>query len=247
MPHSREVRANASEIKFVISSDLAAQVQEWARANLAADLHGHGSFGDEYETTSVYLDTADADVFHRRGSFGRSKYRIRRYGGEDIVFLERKLRQPAALAKRRTRVPLATVPLVWAEAADPAWPGQWFAQRVAARRLQPVCQVSYHRTARQSSSDGELVRLTLDSDLSVHLARDASFDESLSMPVLPGRAILELKYRGVAPAIFRRLVETFALNPQAASKYRLSLTALRTLEAGPVAAASSGGAESIHA
>jgi VTC domain len=247
MPHSREVRSNASEIKFVISSDLAARVQEWARANLAADLHGHGSFGDEYQTTSVYLDTAGADVFHRRGSFGRSKYRIRRYGSDETVFLERKLRQPAALAKRRTRVPLATVPLVWGGPTDQGWPGQWFAQRVAARQLQPVCQVSYHRTARQSTSDGELVRLTLDCDLSVHLARDASFAESVKMPVLSGQAILELKYRGVAPAIFRRLVEEFALTPQAASKYRLSLTALRTLETGAIAAASSGGAESIHA
>ncbi len=247
MPHSREVRSNASEIKFVISSDLAARVREWARTNLAADLHGHGSFGDEYQTTSVYLDTAGADVFHRRGSFGRSKYRIRRYGSDDTVFLERKLRQPAALAKRRTRVPLATVPLVWGGPTDQGWPGQWFAQRVAARQLQPVCQVSYHRTARQSTSDGELVRLTLDSDLSVHLARDASFAESVKMPVLPGQAILELKYRGVAPAIFRRLAEEFALNPQAASKYRLSLTALRTLETGAIASASSGGAESIHA
>jgi hypothetical protein len=247
MPHSREVRSNASEIKFVIPSDLAVQVQEWARANLAADLHGHGSFGDEYQTTSVYLDTADADVFHRRGSFGRSKYRIRRYGSEDAVFLERKLRQPAAMAKRRTRVALSAVPFVWGGPIDSAWPGRWFAQRVAARRLQPVCQVSYHRTARQSSSAGEVVRLTLDSDLSVHLARDASFAESEKMPVLPGQAILELKYRGIAPAIFRRLVETFALNPQAASKYRLSRTALRTLEAVPIAVASSGGAETIHA
>jgi hypothetical protein len=31
-------------------------------------------------------------VFHRRGSFGRSKYRIRRYGEAQVGFLERKLK-----------------------------------------------------------------------------------------------------------------------------------------------------------
>lgn len=247
MAHSREVRPNASEIKFVIPTDLAALVQAWARANLDPDPHGRGAFADEYETTSLYLDTADGDVFHRRRSFGRSKYRIRRYGSDGMVFLERKMREPAALAKRRTHVSLASVPLVWDAEVDRAWPGHWFAQRVAARRLRPVCQVSYHRLARQVRAGADLVRLTLDADLSVHMASDASFAESLRMPVLPGKAILELKYRGVAPAIFRRLVEEFALNPQAASKYRMSAAALQGLAASPVAASAAGGAEALHA
>lgn len=247
MAHSREVRPNASEIKFVIPTDLAALVQAWARVNLDPDPHGHGAFADEYETTSLYLDTADGDVFHRRRSFGRSKYRIRRYGSDGMVFLERKMREPAALAKRRTHVSLASVPLVWDAEVDRAWPGHWFAQRVAARRLRPVCQVSYHRLARQVRAGADLVRLTLDADLSVHLATDASFAGSPKMPVLPGKAILELKYRGVAPAIFRRLVEEFALNPQAASKYRMSAAALQGLAALPVTASAAGGAEALHA
>jgi hypothetical protein len=246
MSHSREVRPNASEIKFVISTDLAALIQAWARANLDPDPHGRGGFADEYETTSVYLDTADGDAFHRRRSFGRSKYRIRRYGADGMVFLERKLREPAALAKRRTHVPLASVPLVWDADVDRTWPGHWFAQRVAARGLRPVCQVSYQRMARQATVGADLARLTLDAGLSVHLARDASFAESPKLPVLPDKAILELKYRGVAPAIFRRLVEEFALNPQAASKYRMSAAVLQ----GPAAAtavAAAGGAEALHA
>ncbi len=43
---------------------------------------------------------------------------------------------------------------------------------------------------------------------------------------MPDRLILELKYRGVPPAIFRQLVEEFALDPQTASKYRLGVVAL---------------------
>ncbi len=59
------------------------------------------------------------DVFHRRGSFGRSKYRIRRYGDEDAFFLERKMRQPAVLAKRRTRLPLVALERLTAQVATP--------------------------------------------------------------------------------------------------------------------------------
>jgi hypothetical protein len=47
-----------------------------------------------------------------------------------------------------------------------------------------------------------------------------------ALPALSTRLILELKYRGAPPAIFRQLVEEFALTPQAASKYRLGMVAL---------------------
>jgi hypothetical protein len=38
--------------------------------------------------------------------------------------------------------------------------------------------------------------------------------------------VLELKYRQHVPAIFKRLVEEFALEPSRASKYRMGMTAL---------------------
>ena len=97
MTHIREVRPHAHELKFVIGPDVAPRIRRWARIHLDADIHGTGPFGDEYRTTSVYFDTDDYDVFNRRGSFGRSKYRIRRYGDEDAFFLERKMRRPGVL------------------------------------------------------------------------------------------------------------------------------------------------------
>ena len=45
-----------------------------------------------------------------------------------------------------------------------------------------------------------------------------------------GRMILELKYHGHLPAIFKRLVESFALETQTASKYRLGMEALGQVE-----------------
>ena len=42
--------------------------------------------------------------FAGAGWYGRSKFRIRRYGFSDIIFLERKFRTERLLAKRRTTV-----------------------------------------------------------------------------------------------------------------------------------------------
>ena len=106
MTHTQEVRWRASEIKFVVDADTGERIRSWARSFLEPDPHGAGAFGDEYRTSTLYFDTAEGDVFHQRGSFGRAKYRIRRYGRSDVIFLERKLRQPGLLVKRRTEAPL---------------------------------------------------------------------------------------------------------------------------------------------
>jgi hypothetical protein len=224
MSHSREVRPHAHEIKFVVPAALAHQIRQWARTELDPDPHGSGPFGDEYRTSSLYLDNRTLDVFHRRGSSGRSKYRVRRYGAADVVFLERKLRQPAVLAKRRTAVPLdALTRLV--PTVDPRWAGHWFQRRVAARSLRPICQVSYFRMARLAYRDGDVIRLTLDCDLRALPVSGYAFGSEPGMPIMNGDAILELKYRGAAPAIFKRLIEEFALAPRSASKYRMGLQA----------------------
>src|SRR5262245_27025776 len=89
---TRERREFASEIKFLISPELADQVRRWARNALSPDPHAGGQAGDVYRITSLYFDTKSFDVFHHNSSFGRSKYRIRRYGNGEIAFLERKLK-----------------------------------------------------------------------------------------------------------------------------------------------------------
>src|SRR6187549_3987267 len=106
MIDAKETRAHAFEIKFVVDSQMGERIREWARTFLDADPHGTGPFRDEYRTSTLYFDTAEGHVFHRRGSYGRAKYRIRRYEDGDSVFLERKLRRPGMLVKRRTQVAL---------------------------------------------------------------------------------------------------------------------------------------------
>ncbi|MFO1515199.1 MAG: hypothetical protein U1F83_20255, partial [Verrucomicrobiota bacterium] len=64
---SRENREFASEVKFLISLPLAEQIRDWARARLLPDPYAGGEAGDGYQITSLYFDTAQFDVFHRRG------------------------------------------------------------------------------------------------------------------------------------------------------------------------------------
>jgi len=85
----RETRDFARELKFLVDERQAPALREWARARLARDSFGSGPYGDDYTTTSLYFETPQFDVYHRRGSYGRSKFRIRRYGTAEIVFLER--------------------------------------------------------------------------------------------------------------------------------------------------------------
>jgi hypothetical protein len=228
MADTRESRACATEKKYVLDAATGAQVREWARARLEADPYGSGPDGDEYLTSSLYFDNDRHDVFHRRGSFGRAKFRIRRYSGADYVFIERKLRRPKLLVKRRTQVDLGTIGLIErgeVRRDSPAW---WFYERLQMRRLAPSCLLSYHRTARAIATPNGLARLTVDDGIQVVQADGFLLPavRSLGESILPGQVILELKYRGVLPQAFQDLIRTFSLLGQTASKYRLGMMAL---------------------
>ena len=208
-----------AEIKFLVNEATGIRIREWARERLAADPHGAGPNADEYRVSTLYLDTTERDVFHRRGSYGRSKYRVRRYGDEPRVFLERKLRTSSRLAKRRTDIPIDTLPLLKA-AADGDEETGWFRRRVVVRQLEPVCRVSYLRMARLAETPAGRMRMTLDSLLTASPADTYSLDGAGPAAFLNGHMILELKYRGTMPTVFRQLVDSFALAPGRASKYR---------------------------
>ena len=219
-----------AELKFLVNDALGLRIRDWARERLAADPHGRGSHADEYVVSTIYLDTAARDVYHRRGSFGRSKYRVRRYGDEQRVFLERKLRSGSRLAKRRSDIDLSALAHLLDD-TDPAT--RWFRRRLAVRRLDPVCRVTYSRIARTGMTADGPARLTLDCALAGAPVDAFTFAGAELQPLLQGQMILELKYRGAIPAIFRQLADTFALRPQRSSKYRLAARTLGLVETDP--------------
>jgi hypothetical protein len=236
---SRETRDWARELKFVVDERQAPALCEWARARLARDDHGSGPHGDHYTTTSLYFETPDFDVYHRRGSYGRSKFRIRRYGEADSVFLERKFRTSRLLAKRRTTVPIEEMDHLEATEPRREWPGYWFHRRVLLRRLNPLIQMSYDRTARVGTAPTGTMRMTIDTNLRVLPMPDRAFIPNVGFPLVEGQCIVELKYRADVPVLFKELVETFRLTPSPVSKYRIGLGALdyAPLNAEPQAAA----------
>ena len=222
----REQRPFAAEVKFLLTPEQGDAIRDWARPRLTPDPHGSGEGGDRYTTTSLYCETEAQDVFFRRGSFGRSKYRIRRYATSDMVFLERKLRTKDLLSKRRSLVPIDE--LIHLGTADwpKAWSGAWFGHRVTARRMAPVCQVSYERVARLAATPYGIARLTLDAHMRAWRTERFAFQTGDSQQVLREQVILEMKYRVEMPAVFKALVEEFRLSPARVSKYRLSMAAL---------------------
>ena len=230
MMDTRETRASACEIKFVIDEGQAPAIRDWARANMRPDPHGTGSFADGYTTSTLYFDTRQLDVFNRRASFGRAKYRVRRYGDAPSVFFERKLRQPGLLIKRRTFDSIDALSYLETHEVDSDWEGHWFHRRLLVRRLRPVCQVTYDRMARVAATAEGSVRLTLDSNLHAVGIDAPAFAAEPGARFLPGCNILELKYHARVPALFRRLIEAFALKPATASKYRLGVAAIREPE-----------------
>lgn len=222
----RENREFASEIKFLISPVLADIIRDWARARLAPDPNAGGAAGDTYRITSLYFDTEQSDVFHRRGSYGRSKYRVRRYGQSEVAFLERKLKTHGLLAKRRSIVKLDELDRLADTDAERVWPGRWFQRRLLARRLGPVCQISYLRTARVAMTSYGPIRLTLDENLRALPASGLWFSEREGALILEEQVVLELKFRFEMPLLFKNLVGEYVLNPRTFSKFRLAATAL---------------------
>lgn len=220
-----EERFGAREVKFLVTPPQAAAIRQWASARLEVDPHAApGSMS--YAVTSLYFDNDRFDVFYRRGSYGRAKYRVRRYGQSPSVFLERKMRTESTVAKRRCAVGLDEVQLIEAD-GEAAWRGAWFQRRLTARQLHPVCRIGYQRTAFVTRGDASsTARLTLDRGLEAVRIDAPVFGEAPAVAVMPESEILELKYAGAMPPVFKELLETFIVHRTPYSKYRAAMAAL---------------------
>ena len=224
---SRENRAFAYEIKYLVPTEQASELREWARGCMRPDPNTASGHGDAYRITSLYYDTGELDVFHKRGSFGRCKYRVRRYDASPTVFLERKLRSDRLVTKRRTQVNLSELERLRQDECDLKWSGAWFQRRMLARGMSPSCQVSYQRTALVSENGSGLVRLTMDEDLRAWKVNGPEFHSIAGGNLLVrGHMILEMKFRHAIPALFKGAIEEYRLQAQPISKYRLAVTGL---------------------
>jgi hypothetical protein len=216
----------AYEIKFVLPAPLAGHVEAWARRHLEFDPYADPDRGYSYSVHTLYFDTPRMDMFCRVPGHKRHKFRVRRYGSEPLVYLERKSRTGDRVAKRRTKITGTELPLLAAAADNFAWAGQWFRRRVEFRGLRPTCRVSYDRAAHVGRSPTGSLRLTLDRHVRCAPADGLAVgDLPLARPALNGEVIVELKYREAMPALFKGLLIELGLSPRQASKYRLGAAA----------------------
>jgi len=223
---SRPARTHgAYELKFLIDDDRAEQIMAWAREHLEPDPHAEPELGDRYRVNSLYLDTAQFDVFHRSNGFGKQKYRLRRYGTESRVWFEQKQKRKGIVRKRRVSVDDADVARRLVHFAEADWNGHWFREKLDKQGLQPICQVTYERFARVKATDEGPIRVTVDDHLTARLADGWNVPTGSleGVGLLEDQRILELKFRDAMPALFRRLIETERLLVTRFSKYRTSV------------------------
>jgi hypothetical protein len=213
------------EVKYLINEAQAEQVFAWAEENLALDHHAAASPESTYRITSLYLDTAQRDAYHRRSPYRHSRYRLRRYGTERFVFLERKSKWGSRVKKRRTLLAEADLCLLESRDCPEKWLGSWFHRRILPLQLKPAYQVSYDRAAYVGSSLERPMRLTVDRRISCSRATGWAFAELGGLPVLSGNAIMELKYRGFLPPPFKSLIHALDMTSSSISKYRLAVRA----------------------
>src|SRR5688572_395256 len=125
----------AYEVKFLLSEREARLVQDRLQPRLSLDAHVDPELGNAYRITSLYFDTPRFEVLAKADQYRRRKFRLRRYGSEPTVFLEKKSKKNQQVRKRRTLVPLGELPHL--QTPPDEWHGLWFAKNLAKRDLQP--------------------------------------------------------------------------------------------------------------
>jgi hypothetical protein len=223
---SKPGKVASFELKFVVTEQIAGSVELWAQRHLGLDAHANPHQGNGYRIHGLYLDTPALDVYHRTPTYRRRKYRLRRYGSESGVYLERKTRAGERVRKRRTFIPATEIERLQSGQAYSTWDANWFHQRVRARGLTPICQIMYDRIAYVGSTNHGPLRLTMDRGIVCAPCSHWAVDEPKpGLTLLKGQVVLELKYRQALPLPFKQLVQEFNLNPRPASKYRQSIEA----------------------
>jgi hypothetical protein len=212
----------AFELKFELSPADLVRMMAWARRHLHPDPHGVDGC---YQVTSVYCDTPQFDVFHRSAGYRSSKLRLRRYGSAPFVFLERKVKKGDRVRKRRVEVAPPELPRLasYLNGTTPpaGWSAGWFLDYAVKKQVAPTCRVGYRRTAFFGVSGVQSVRLTIDENLIGVPARGweaVPLQEGLEL--LPGGALLELKFQDSLPELFRGLLPDLPSRPARVSKYR---------------------------
>ena len=209
------------EIKVVLDSVRVAQVLDHCRLRLLPDRFASAEEG--YDLTTLYLDTDGYRVHHKLIDGTGTKYRVRRYGAEDLIYLERKTRQGTLVRKRREPRPFTDLALVLSGDLQGEGFVPTFCRTIRDFGLRPALLLTYRRRAWLGPAGS---RLTLDDSVAAWQGAGIAALKRDGPPVeVTQGTILELKYDGEMPKEFRDLLDQLALPSGGFSKYGTGLLA----------------------
>lgn len=213
---------SAFEIKMVLDADVARDLERYLATRLHLDPYAAQAPDRAYPVTTLYTDTSRFDVLHRTMPRKRRKFRLRRYGQESCVYLERKTRHKSRVRKKRTVVDAEQTSELAGDSTTPNWAGLWFHQSIRRHGLGPVCAVAYRRSALVGPSEFGPVRATFDRDLTAFRAERWSISDHVTNAArsVSAQTICEFKFSGALPCLFKDVLERFRLVPGRFSKYR---------------------------
>jgi hypothetical protein len=235
-PHASSVHAHQSpsihrrsigdlpsrELKFLLTESQATEIQQRLSNVLTPDAHADTGPDRSYSLTTLYTDTPQRDVYHRRGRHRFVKLRIRRYGAEPQVFLEHKLKRGTEVRKRRTTIDLAQL-----EPEDGGLalaPANAYRHHLLRQSLRPCCVLHYDRVAFNGEADEGRVRVTFDHCVQGGVMEEWRFEPLPDMrELLPEKIVGEFKFVGSLPALLKSVIAEMQLLPTGISKYRRCL------------------------
>ena len=183
----------------------------------------HGARGSYVITSLYYDDLMDTALLEKQDGLARhTKFRLRTYDGrEDIIKLERKVKEGILTQKQTASVTRVQLPLLGVQ-TDPFTNNAFdLAAQMVAGGLRPAIAVRYRRDA--FFYKGTDLRLTFDTNLEVlPAAEEALFDiRGAGIPVLDkNTVIMEIKYGKYVPD-FVRLLTAIPSRQLSVSKYAL--------------------------
>ncbi len=148
----------AYEVKCVVSAGMAADLENALRGSMTADPFSARETDGHYRITTLSTDTPAWDCFHRQPGYAKRKYRLRRYGSEQTIYLEQKTRRGHRVSKRRVATTEPELHQLFASSTRQAktddtsgdsvseksaenhiWDLKMFQNRIESLNLRPVC------------------------------------------------------------------------------------------------------------
>lgn len=236
--HKSKLKFERFEFKYIMSETLRSEFESALGYFMEFDPFVEDTDKHRYFVRSLYFDDPHYTAFNDKvdGIKTRAKFRVRTYtdnpSAEVAQFLEIKGRINQFVSKLRMPIPTVTGPvcqhLLNLEEQNKL--SQQFMFEYYRRGLQPVALVDYWRRPYFSKYDPDF-RLTFDHQLhATHSDALIPKRSDRKRAILPGRCVMEVKFKRQIPAWFHRLVESYELKAQPCSKICKAMEALELVE-----------------